>query len=148
MTRPSQEALALAGLVVTVGLALAALMVTTTGDIRAEARADRAAFQEEMRQLRDKANADRAAAEARAQADRAAFQEEMRQLRDKANVDRAAAEARAQVDRAAFQEEMRKLRSEARADRETFETHVTRLTRDHAALGGIVEQMRTARNDR
>ena len=69
-------------------------------------------------------------------------------IRAEARADRAASEARAQADRAAFQEEFRRFRSEARADRETFETHVTGSTRDHAALSGIVEQMRTARNDR
>ena len=41
MPKSRQEALALAGLIVTVGLALAALIVTTTGDIRAEARGPR-----------------------------------------------------------------------------------------------------------
>ena len=67
--RLSQETVAS----VTVGIALAGLILATVGDLRDEARADRAAAQ-----------TDRAAA----QADRAAWQAESRQLRDEARADR------------------------------------------------------------
>ena len=70
MIKPSQETLALAGLVLTVGLALAGLIVTSNNGIRAElqavraeARADREAFQEEFRVLRAETRADREAFE-------------------------------------------------------------------------------------
>ena len=64
--RLSQETIA----IVTVGIALAGLNLATVGDLREEARADRAA------------------AQAAAQADRAAWQTESRQLRDEARADR------------------------------------------------------------
>ena len=53
--RLSQETIA----IVTVGIALAGLNLATVGDLRDEARADRAAWQTESRQLRDEARADR-----------------------------------------------------------------------------------------
>ena len=53
----SQETIA----IVTVGLALAGLDVTSTHGIRAEARADREAWQAEARALRAEAGADREA---------------------------------------------------------------------------------------
>ena len=114
MSRLSQETIAVIG----VGVALAVLFVTVTNDIRAEARADRAAFQAENARLREEARADRAA-----------FQAESARLREEARADRT--EARA--DREAWQAEMRKLRAEAGGDREML----SRLT-------GIVEGLRTA----
>ena len=118
MLKLSQETIA----IVTVGLTLATLVLTlagfvisSTSDIRAEARADRAAWQAESVRLRDEGRADRQA------------------LRD---------EARA--DRAAWQAENALLRDEARTDREAFEKHITRLTQGQSQLTGIVEQMRTA----
>ena len=53
--RLSQETIA----IITVGIALAGLNLATVGDLRNEARADRAAWQAESRQLRDEARADR-----------------------------------------------------------------------------------------
>lgn len=47
--------------IVTVGVALAGLMLVTIGDLREEARADRAAWQAESRQMRDEARSDREA---------------------------------------------------------------------------------------
>ena len=66
--RLSQETIA----IVTVGIALAGLNLATTGDLREEARADRAA------------------AQAEGQADRTAWQAESRQLRDEARAEREA----------------------------------------------------------
>ena len=91
-TRPrwsglSPDALSIVIAVVTVGAALAALMLTTTADIRNEARADRAAWQVESRQLRDEARAAREAARAAREAaqaardaDRESFQREIIRL--------------------------------------------------------------------
>ena len=91
MLKLSQETIA----IVTVGLTLATLVLTlagfvisSTGDIRAEARADREAWQAESARLRDEARADRAAL----QADRAAWQAESARLRDEARADREAFE--------------------------------------------------------
>lgn len=55
--RLSQETIA----IVTVGIALAGLNLATVGDLREEARADRATWQAESRQLRDEARAEREA---------------------------------------------------------------------------------------
>ena len=99
---PSQETIA----IVTVGLALATLMLTTTASIRAEARAARAAWEAESRQLRDEA-----------QAHREAWEAESRQLRDEARAHRDAVDA------------------QARADREHFQREILRLTGETARLG-------------
>ena len=66
--RLSQEMIA----IVTVGIALAGLNLATVGDLREEARADRAV------------------AQAEGQADRTAWQAESRQLRDEARAEREA----------------------------------------------------------
>ena len=84
MFKLTQESVA----VVTVGLTLAALILTlagfvigSTNDIRAEARADRAAWQAEAQSLR-----------AEARADREAWQAEVQSLRAEARADREAFE--------------------------------------------------------
>ena len=74
--RLSQETIA----IVTVGIALAGLNLATVGDLRDEARADRAAWQAESRQLRDEARADRAAWQAENQRRRDEFQREILRL--------------------------------------------------------------------
>ena len=126
MFKPSQETVA----IVTVGLTLAALILTLAGfvilsthDLRAEARADRAAWQAESDRLRAEwqAESDRLRAEDRARLE--AWQAERDRLHD---------EARA--DREAWQAEARALRAEAGADREAL-----------GRLTGIVEEVRTAR---
>ena len=82
----SQETIA----IVTVGLALATLIVT--GDVanRAEARADRETLRAEARADRAEAQAARDALRAEARADREAWQAEMRALREDAGTDREA----------------------------------------------------------
>ena len=112
MFRLSQETIA----IVTVGLALAGLDITSDNGIREEIRAVRA----EIQSVRAEGRADRQA------------------LRDEARADREAIRAEARADREA-------IRAEARADREAFEKHITRLTQGQSRLTGIVEQMRTAR---
>ena len=72
--RISQETFA----IVSVGAALAGLILVTTGDIRDEARADRAAWQAESRQLRDEARAAREASDRRAKD----FRDEARAARE------------------------------------------------------------------
>ena len=111
MFKLTQETIA----IVTVGLALAGLILTTTSGIRDEARADREAFRSEMQAMRADARADRAESQAAREA-----------IRAEARADREA------------------LRTEARADREAFENHITRLTQEQSRLTGMVEQMRTA----
>ena len=133
MFKLNQETIA----VVTVGLALAGLIITSNHGIRsemqamrAEARADREAWQAESVRLRaeDRANLE-------------AWQKERDQLRaeDRANLeawqkerDRLHGEARA--DREAWQAEARALRAEAGTDREAL-----------GRLTGIVEEVRAAR---
>ena len=70
--RISQETIA----IVTVGVALAGLILITTGDLRNEAREDRSAWQTESRQLRDEARADREAFQRQSEA----FQREILRL--------------------------------------------------------------------
>ena len=70
--RISQETIA----IVTVGVALAGLILITTGDLRNEAREDRNAWQAESRQLRDEARADREAFQRQSEA----FQREILRL--------------------------------------------------------------------
>ena len=112
MFRLSQETIA----IVTVGLALAGLDVTSDNSIRSE-----------MQAFRTEARADREAIRAEARADREAIRTEAR------------------ADRDAFRAEARAIRAEARADREAFEKHIIRLTQEQSRLTGVVEQIRTAR---
>ena len=121
--RISQETIA----IVTVGVALAGLILVTTGDLRDEGRASRVAWQAESQQLRNEWQAE-------SQQLRNEWQEESRQLRD---------EARA--DRTAWQAESQRLRDEARADREafqreseTFRREILRLTEGQAQLAAVV----------
>ena len=104
------EAITVGGLVVTVGLALATLILTTTAGIRAEARAARAAWEAESRQLRDEALAHRDAIDAQARADREAWERRI-----------------AESDAA--------WKAESRADREHFQREILRLTGETARLG-------------
>ena len=83
MFKLTQETVA----IVTVGLTLAALVLTlagfvisSTNDIRSEARADRAAWQAEAQSLRAEAHADREALHAEARADREAFEKHITRL--------------------------------------------------------------------
>ena len=83
MFKLTQETIA----IVTVGLALAGLILTTTSGIRDEARADREAFRSEMQAMRADARADRAesqaareAIRAEARADREAFEKHITRL--------------------------------------------------------------------
>lgn len=78
--RLSQEMIA----IVTVGLALAGLILVTVDDIRDEGQAERAAWQAERQQYRDTARANWAAWLAENQQRRAAWQAEVRQYRDEA----------------------------------------------------------------
>ena len=115
MFRLGQETIA----IVTVGLALAGLEITS--DIRTRA---------EIRTVRAEGHADREAIRAEARADREA-------IRTEGHAGREALRAEGRADREA-------LRAEARADREAVEKHITRSTREQSRLTGIVEQMRTA----
>ena len=133
MFRLSLETIA----IVTVGLALAGLDITSDNGIRSEMQAMRAEARADREALRTEAQSDREALRAEALADHEA-------LRAEARADREALQAEARADRAAFQAEIRRLDDQARADREAFEKHVTRLIQEQSRLTGIVEQMRTA----
>ena len=121
--RISQEMIA----IVTVGVALAGLMLVTTGDLREEARADRAAWQAQSQQLRNEW-------QAQSQQLRNEWQAESRQLRDEARADREAA----QRDREAFQREGEAFRREG----EAFRREILRLTQGQAELAAIVASTR------
>ena len=72
----SQETIA----IVTVGVALAGLILMETGEIRAEARADRARTDAAMRAMRAEGQADRAEMRAEWRASREAFEKRIIQL--------------------------------------------------------------------
>ena len=101
MSRISQETLAIIG----VGVALAALILTSSAGVRGEIQAVRDDLRVEIRDVRAEARAERQAMRAEARADREALQ----------------AEARA--DREAM-----------RADHETFQHNILRLTEQQGIL--------------
>ena len=72
--RLSQEMIA----IVTVGLALAALILVTVADLREEGQADRAAWQAESRQYRDEVRASREAFQRKSEA----WQREILRIRE------------------------------------------------------------------
>lgn len=85
-SRISQETIAIVTTSVTVGAALAGLMLVTTGNIRDEARADRARIDAAMQ-------ADRAAWQAAFEAERQRTDTALRAMHDAANADRRRFEA-------------------------------------------------------
>ncbi len=78
MSRLSQETLAIIG----VGIALAALILTSTAGVRGEIQAVR----DELREVRAEARADREAIRAEAHADREAFQSQILRLTEQQGV--------------------------------------------------------------
>ena len=108
----SQETIA----IVTVGIALATLMLTTTAGIRNEARADREAWERRF-----------------AEAD-AAWKAESHQLRAEQRANREASERRIAETDAAWKAETRQLRAEAQANYEHFQREILRLTGETARL--------------
>ncbi len=124
LSRLSQETLAILG----VGVALAALMLTSISGLRTEiqavqteARADREAVRAEIQTVRVEARADRGVVRAEIQA-----------VRAEARADREALRAEARADREA-------LRAEARADREAFQSHILRLTEQQGVLSARLD---------
>ena len=109
MPELSQETLA----IISVGIGLAALILTSTAGIRGELRDVRS----EIRDIRDEARTDRES-----------FQNHTRSVRD---------EARA--DRETLRSDIRNVRGEARADRETFQSHILRLTEQQGILGARLD---------
>ena len=150
----SQETIA----ILTVGVALAGLILVNQGDMRAEARADRASMEAALNGLRTEARADRANMEAalnglraEARADRANVEEAVNGLRAEARADRANVEeavnglrAEARADRANMEAALNGLRAEARADREAFANQITRLVERQGTLSGLVEGLEHA----
>ena len=124
MSRLSQETLAIIG----VGIALAALILTSSAGVRGEIQAVRDELRAEIRDVRAEARTDRDALRAEARTDRDA-------LRAEARTDRDALRAEAHTDRGA-------LRAEARADRESFQSHILRLTEQHGVLSARVDGLR------
>ena len=121
--------------ILTVGVALAGLILVNQGDMRAEARADRANMVAALNGLRAEARADRAnmvaalnGLRAEARTDRANMEAALNGLRAEARADRANMEAA-----------VNGLRAEARADREAFADQITRLVERQGILSGLVE---------
>ena len=117
MPKLSQEMIAIIG----VGVALAALDVTTTSALRAEIQAVRVEARDDREALRAEARADREALRTEARADREAWQAEMR------------------AEREAWRAGIRASREEFEQHVVRLEQHVVRLTEQQGALGGLVE---------
>ncbi len=135
LSRLSQETLAILG----VGIALAALMLTSISGlrteiqaVRTEARADREAVRAEIQAVRVEARADRGVVRAEIQTVRAEARADREAMRTEARADREAIRAEAHADREA-------LRAEARADREAFQSHILRLTEQQGVLSARLD---------
>ena len=109
MPKLSQETLAVIG----AGIALAALILTSTAGLRSEIQAVRTEVQAVRTEMRA----------------------EIRDVRAEARADREVLRAETRADREA-------LRAETRADREAFERHIIRLTEQQSILGGNIESVR------
>ena len=123
MPRLSQETIALIGVLVAVigvGVALGALILTTTGGLR-----------EEIQAVRAEAHADREASERRAAADREASERRLA-------ADREASERRLE----AFERRMAADREASERRLADFEKQIIRLTEQQGTLGGLVEGLR------
>ena len=116
MPRLSQETIAVIG----VGVALGALILTTTGGLR-----------EEIHAIRAEARADREASERRLEA----FEQRMA-------ADREAFERRMAADREAFEKRMAADREASARRLADFEKQIIRLTEQQGTLGGLVEGLR------
>ena len=116
MPRLSQETIAVIG----VGVALGALILTTTGGLR-----------EEIQAVRAEAHADREASERRAAADREASERRLAADREASERRLEAFERRLAADREASERRL--------AD---FEKQIIRLTEQQGTLGGLVEGLR------
>ena len=116
MPRLSQETIAVIG----VGVALGALILTTTGGLR-----------EEIQAVRAEAHADREASERRAAADREASER-------RTAADREASERRLE----AFERRMAADREASERRLADFEKQIIRLTEQQGTLGGLVEGLR------
>ena len=110
--------------IVTVGVALAGIMLVGQGDMRAEGRAHRAKMDATIEAIRAEAQAHRA----EAQAHRARIDAVMDVFR---------AEARA--DRARFDSKLDDMRTEARTDRKASAQQITGLVEQQGTLSGLVE---------
>ena len=116
MTRLSQETIAIIGVFVTligVSVALGALIVTTTNELRDEIQAVRAEGRADRETIRAEGRADRETIRAEGRADRKTIRAEGR------------------ADREALEKRMAQ-----------FEEHIIRLTERQSALGGLVEGLR------
>ena len=122
----SQETIA----IVTVGVALAGIILVNQGDMRAEGRADRARMDATLNAFRAEAQADRARMDAKQEA----FLAEARADRARMNAEQEAFRAEARADRARMDAKLEAFRAEARADRETFAKQVTRLVEQQGTL--------------
>ncbi len=117
LSRLSQETLAILG----VGVALAALMLTSISGMRGEIQA-----------LRDELRTEIQAVRVEARSDREAVRAEIQTVRAEARADREAMRTEARADREA-------LRAEARADREAFQSQILRLTEQQGVLSARLD---------
>ena len=141
MPRLSQETIALIGVMVAVigvGVALGALILTTTGGIH-----------DEIQAVRAEARADREASERRAAANREAFDRRLAADREaldrRLTADREASEKRLEASERRLEAFDRRLAADREASERRladFEKQIIRLTERQGTLGGLVEGLR------
>ena len=134
MPRLSQETIALTGVLVAVigvGVALGALILTTTGGLR-----------EEIQALRAEAQADREASEGRTAANREAFERRMAADREAFERRLEAFERRTAANLEAFERRTAAAREASERRMADFEKQIIRLTEQQGSLGGLVEGLR------
>ena len=135
----SQETIA----ILTVGVALAGLMVTLAGFMFVNMdsmRADLTRIEMALDTMRAEARADRE----RFDAAIAAMRVEARADRDRLDAAIDAMRTEAQAERDRFDAVIAAMRAEARADRETFTKRITRLVEQQGTLNGLVQRLRTS----
>ena len=101
----------------TVGVALAGIMLVSVGNMRAEGRADRARIDAALAELRAEGRADRAGTDAA-----------LAELRAEGRADRAGTDAA-----------LAEMRAEGRAYREAFAKQMARLIEQQGTLSGFVD---------
>ena len=126
--------------ILTVGVALAGIMLVNQGDMRAEARSHRAGIDATLNGFRAEARAYRAGIDAAM----SGFRAEARAHRARMDATMNEFRAEARAHRARMDSTLDELRAEGRADREAFAKQINRLLEQQGALSGLVEGLEHA----
>ena len=129
-------------------IALAGLILVSTGRVADEARVERQTLRVETRAEREEVRAEARAGREELRAEIRTNRDELRasreELRAEMQILRRELQAEMRAFREALQEEMRAFRAEAQADRIAFAREITRLAERQGRLEGLVEGLRSA----